>query len=372
MTGADAVRGGLEGFDADVARWHAAVPGRVPGYHRLLDEVLCLLRDPSAAGAAARARLEGAWRARSFVTFYDRPLLLLAALRAEALGAGARHPLWAALAAEPPDPAAVTSAAVAEALGPAWPGTADALATRFVQTNETSRAVAWLWPAHLVAGERRRPIALVDLGASAGLNLVADRLPPLWTSEDGAPLPVVREGEVDVRLRLGLDRNPLDLHDEAAARWLRACVWPGERDRQARLEAALAAMRAAFAAPGPPRVETADAATWPDHLAAIPAPAGGLVIAYHTIVVEYFPPDLQRAHRAGMARWIAARAPGEALWLELEHDGAADPLPAALRATYVEPGGALTTATLGRCGPHPGVVRVDEAGAGALRVAFRG
>ena len=57
-----------------------------------------------------------------------------------------------------------------------------------MKTNETSRALAWLWPASLAGGGRR--IALADVGASAGLNLVADALPNPWTTEDGSPLEV--------------------------------------------------------------------------------------------------------------------------------------------------------------------------------------
>jgi hypothetical protein len=53
-----------------------------------------------------------------------------------------------------------------------------ALRERAVQTNETTRAVTWLWPAALLgAAGKRRAIALVDIGTSAGLNLTADALP---------------------------------------------------------------------------------------------------------------------------------------------------------------------------------------------------
>mgnify|MGYP001764685883 CR=1 FL=1 len=54
--------------------------------------------------------------------------------------------------------------------------------------------------------------------------------------------------------RLGLDANPIDPADAAAARWLRACVWPDQVDRSQRLEAALR-----LAASNPPRLMAGDA-----------------------------------------------------------------------------------------------------------------
>src|SRR5690606_25196485 len=146
-----------------------------PAYARLL-EVL----EPMLDGDFG-ARLAELWRGREFGSFYERPLLLANALRYEALRDGPAHPLWPGLVGMPPDPEAITGAAVRAAVAPDRDGFWRALVERRIQTNETSRAVAWLWPARLAfeAGIRR-PLALFDVGASAGLNLVADHLAAMW------------------------------------------------------------------------------------------------------------------------------------------------------------------------------------------------
>lgn len=123
------------------------------------------------------------------------------------------------------------------------------VATRLPQTNEIGRAPL------LVAGLGALPPgprAQLDLGASAGLNLMLDRL----AYSDGHGVLgdsalvldcVVRpsgrrlaDGLAVIRSRLGLDANPLDLTDPDDARWLEACVWPDQADRFARLQRAIA------------------------------------------------------------------------------------------------------------------------------------
>src|SRR5215471_2137497 len=185
------VRRGLIGFAEDAHSWRAAVGPRVPVYDRLLDAAAGLVEAPaSATERAARERLEAAWRERRYTAAYDRPLLLMAALRAEAARVGDAHPLAGALIADRPRPEAATRAALAEALAAASARLHVELATRAVQTNETSRALIWLWPAALAGCDAgARPLALADVGCSAGLNLVGDALPRLWHDGAGTPLP---------------------------------------------------------------------------------------------------------------------------------------------------------------------------------------
>ena len=132
---------------------------------------------------------------------------------------------------------------------------AELVATRTIQTNEVGRSSVLL-PA-LTAVHRRfdRPLTLVELGPSAGLNLYFDRfgyhyddgvilgdphagvqlecavigdtVPP----RDATPPPVVA--------RLGIDLSPVDVTDPEACRWLEACVWPRLTDRSHRLRAAI-------------------------------------------------------------------------------------------------------------------------------------
>lgn len=127
------------------------------------------------------------------------------------------------------------------------------LATRLPQTNEIGRSSL------LVAGFDclpPGPRVHLDVGASAGLNLMLDRLAyddghgVLGDSElvlecsvrpDGRRL---ARGLPTITSRLGLDANPLDLTRPDDARWLEACVWPDQADRFDRLARAVAIFRA--------------------------------------------------------------------------------------------------------------------------------
>jgi hypothetical protein len=336
---------GLSGFVGDLETQRGAIRERSPVQVRLYEVLEELL--PGEVGA----RLEAAWRGRDFRIFYERPLLVLAALRFDALGEGPSHPLWAALAADPPDPAAIDRGSLAAALAPDRP-VWRSLAARFVQTNETTRAVAWLWPAALV-GER--PLAIVDVGASAGLNLVADSLANVWTTEDGAPFPIAERPNVVARL--GLDARPLDVGGDEAARWLASCVWPGETARLERLRAAIAAWRRT-----PATMETALVRDAPARIERILAEhPDAIVIAYQSLVRDY----LEREERELYERGMRALPP-RAIWvrLELELEGGGAPVPAPPCSIRALVGG--EDVVLGRCSYHPSVVAADPAAATRL------
>lgn len=119
--------------------------------------------------------------------------------------------------------------------------------TRFTQTNECRRCVALL-PAIWATGFSR--FHLVDVGASAGLNLLVDRYRYRWDGvEWGVDSPVVLETElrgkapvpadIEVMSRTGLDLNPIDADDPDDRLWLEALVWPEHGERRHRLQAAL-------------------------------------------------------------------------------------------------------------------------------------
>jgi hypothetical protein len=130
-----------------------------------------------------------------------------------------------------------------------------------VQTNEVQRCIALL-PAFLtVARETGLPLELLELGPSAGLNLLADRyryryangswgsaaaLLELVADERGGRVPAgVLTQELVVRRRRGIDLAPVDATSEEGYLLLRSFLWPGLDDRIARLEAAVAALRSA-------------------------------------------------------------------------------------------------------------------------------
>jgi len=125
--------------------------------------------------------------------------------------------------------------------------------TRTPQTNEIGRSALLLIGLGLVAGEVG-PLAHLDVGASAGLNLLADRFSydyaghrlgtgavELRCGIRGRARPELLPSVMPrITSRAGLDLNPVDLSDAAQVRWLEACVWPDQTDRFERLRMALA------------------------------------------------------------------------------------------------------------------------------------
>ncbi len=128
-----------------------------------------------------------------------------------------------------------------------------------VQTNEVRRS--WvLLPCFLRAAERAGAdvVHLVELGPSAGLNLVWDSFRyryrhGSWGPRD-APLHLAGEerGAVPARLlvkrlavrgRRGIDRSPIDVTDPAGARLLESFVWADQHERRERLRSAIEAVR---------------------------------------------------------------------------------------------------------------------------------
>ena len=140
------------------------------------------------------------------------------------------------------------------------------IATRSTQTNEVGRCAIFV-PTLGVLDDERGPLALIDVGTSAGLNLLLNRYSYHYQPGGtvGGPSPVHLEcstrGPVPVPQRLpsiagaiGIDRSPIDVADEQAVRWLEACVWPDQRERFERLVAAVEMARTE-----PPDVRRGDA-----------------------------------------------------------------------------------------------------------------
>ena len=119
---------------------------------------------------------------------------------------------------------------------------------RYTQTNESKRCVALL-PAIWETGLQR--FHLVEIGASAGLNLAMDRYHYRWDEVEWGPSgsPVildansrggrVRPRQVEILSRTGLDLNPIDLDDPDERDWLLALIWPEHTERRSRLEKAM-------------------------------------------------------------------------------------------------------------------------------------
>ena len=271
-----------------------------------------------------------------------RPALLLAAIHDLLLG-GTEHELGAHL---PTAAAGRTPSGSAGALALSFCREhADALArtlhTRSNQTNEVNRSAALL-PALVHAAPAGQPLRLVELGASAGLNLLLDRYAYRYDgaapggawgfSPIAAPTPhtplVMCRCEVDGELppaaappliaeRIGVDLHPVDLRDEAATRWLLACTWPDELDRVARLHAAIALARR-----DPPAVVQGDGLAL---LAELARGGHGLhPVLWHSWVLAYWPPARQRALTRAICELGTRR---DLTWIYLEQPSETPALP---------------------------------------------
>lgn len=131
------------------------------------------------------------------------------------------------------------------------------VAVRLVQTNEVSRC-AGLMLLFVEASKRTagRPLFLVDIGASAGLNFcwdqngykyghhpavgVTNSLVQIECELRGANIPEVPALFPPVAKRVGVDLNPLDVAEEEDMLWLRALVWPEHEKRAELLRNAIA------------------------------------------------------------------------------------------------------------------------------------
>jgi hypothetical protein len=334
---------------------------REPVYERLL----ALLEE--AIHGEFGARLTSLWSERAFHSSYERTLLLLAALRYDALCEGDSHPLYAALAADPIHVNAVTPEAFDAAVSPARTRVEQVLRTRAVQTNETTRAVTWLWPAHLLSSAGvHHPMALVDLGTSAGLNLVADALPALWVDEHGDPVPI--EPRPPIALRLGLDRAPLDVRRADDAMWLRACVWPSDRQRLSRLEQAIKAFKTRVDVPVREARPLGTAATRLDSL-----PTDMFVLCMQTIVRDYLAPDERKRYEHGLHAFLLKR-PRSACVVELEvelENAKVSEQSATIVARFARREADLEALLLARTHPHPRQLFTNRESVDSFIAAFR-
>jgi hypothetical protein len=194
-----------------------------------------------------------------------------------------------------------------------WPAIEAQLRVRATQTNEPGRC-AVLLP---VLASLPQPLALLEVGASAGLCLYPDRYAyrygdhllgagePVLDCAIAGTTPPARRPEVV--WRAGLDLNPLDVTDPADVAWLDTLIWPEHGHRRERLRAARA-----VAAADPPLLVRGDLV---DDLPALAAraPRDATLVVFHTSVLYQVPPPRREAFtevvRALPGHWIANEDP---------------------------------------------------------------
>jgi hypothetical protein len=165
---------------------------------------------------------------------------------------------------------------------------------RRTQTNEPARCATLLPLLALLP----QPLALLEIGASAGLCLIPDRyayeyntvaippashvgvVPPTFSCEANAKTPIPKRN-IEVAWRAGLDLEPISVHDRYEVAWLEALVWPGEHDRLSLLRQALNVARR-----DPPQITRGDLRVDLPALAA-QAPAHTTLVIFHSAVLAY-------------------------------------------------------------------------------------
>ena len=182
--------------------------------------------------------------------------------------------------------------------------------SRTTQTNEPARC-AVLLP---LLARLPQPLALLEVGASAGLCLLPDRYgydygmarlepptkethsPPVFECRASGAVPIPSALPI-IAWRAGIDLNPIDVNATAETAWLETLVWPGQEERVHRLRAALAVAQAE-----PPRIVKGNLVT---DLAALMAEApecATLVVLSHGRAGLCGVGDSSRAVRTGNAR----------------------------------------------------------------------
>jgi hypothetical protein len=247
-----------------------------------------------------------------------QPNVLLAAVHYLLLG-GLAHPLAAVYAGESRDEPGPLFVDVClthreEIL--------ELLATRHTNTNEVGRSAPIALALTAVGGRGAAPLAHVDVGCSAGLNLLCDRY-RIDYGDFGATGPVDAPVQISCAVvgghprieprvppiieRVGIDRDPVDVSDDDQARWQLALVFP-DTNRLPRTRLALQQLRN-----DPPRIVRGDAVETigPVLLGLRP---DALAVVTTTWVVAYFAPEHRVAFREQLAEvsrtrpvaWVSA------------------------------------------------------------------
>jgi hypothetical protein len=200
---------------------------------------------------------------------------------------------------------------------------------RTVQTNEPGRSTV-LYPALLSLSHKHRlPIRLLEIGASAGLNLLADRYCYVVNGQEfGDPTSRVRfeepwqpppaidvqaaAGQLEIVARAGCDHHPLTPADPEDRITILSYIWPDELERFDRIAAALD-----IASADPPPVVAAAASEWLGRALEQRRP-GELTVIWQSVFRQYVEPHEWEALNAAIRRAIATDPSAHVVWLTME------------------------------------------------------
>jgi hypothetical protein len=201
-----------------------------------------------------------------------------------------------------------------------WPQLSRRILHRSTQTNEPARCATLLG----ILAQLPGPLALIEVGAAAGLCLLPDeyaydfnghRLVPEHGSDNipvfrcsltgPAPIP---DRLPEVAWRAGLDLEPVDLDDHDRTLWLEHLIWPGQEERLSNFRAAAAIARKAR-----PRVVKGNLLSDLERLCS-EAPGDCTKVIFHSAVLAYVGSQSEREHFATSAMelgdfWISNESP---------------------------------------------------------------
>ncbi|MFB6439969.1 DUF2332 family protein [Streptomyces sp. NPDC056411] len=211
-----------------------------------------------------------------------------------------------------------------------WDEVRTVIMARDARTEEPARCAALL----PLLARLPQPLALLEVGTSAGLSLHPDRYRYVYASPDGrtaaevgaAGSPVAlgcrtdwAAGELPAQLpevvwRAGIAADPLDpVAEREDLRWLQSLLWPGDEERAHRLAAAVDAVRAAPR----PRIVRGDPLAELPALAA-GAPPGATLVIFHSAALDRLPPA-RRTEFGRLVRSLLDGRDGGGHWISHEH-----------------------------------------------------
>ncbi|WP_082443257.1 MULTISPECIES: DUF2332 domain-containing protein [unclassified Sphingomonas] len=176
------------------------------------------------------------------------------------------------------------------------------------QTNEVARSAAIMAALMTLRAEVDRPVELLELGASAGLNLNLGRyafdLGGVRVGQADSPVRIAPEWRghpplarpVEIVGARGVDLRPLSVGDPAARERLMAYVWADQPERADRLHHALAIARA-----HPPLLTRGDITDWLPLELSRPAGAGVCRVVVHAMSLQYCSPATHAAVATALA-----------------------------------------------------------------------
>ena len=214
-----------------------------------------------------------------------------------------------------------------------WDEISRTVLARATQTNEAGRCAALLPSLARIEASEGRPLALIEVGASAGLALFPDRYGyefdagtaaagsagagtaavtrlhpagaepgtfPVLRCTTAGPVPLP-EQLPPVVWRAGIDLNPLDVRNPDDVAWLEALIWPEQDFRRERLRQAIAVARA-----DPPLLVAGDLNEQLVSLAGR-APSDATLVVFHSAVMAYLDAEGRERFRGTIAELTAGR-----------------------------------------------------------------